>query len=104
MLVEVKEFIENVGYRYFIMNKDSIELIENNSKQVINMEYKKIFNTFIGLLSLSNEWEYSIEDEGIYEITFFEKNKIKKYCFNEVPSNWLLFKAYISVLVGETYE
>lgn len=104
MLVEVKEFIENVGYRYFIMNKDSIELIENNSKQVINMEYKKIFNTFIGLLSLSREWNYSEEEEGNYEISFFDGDKIKKYCFNEVPSNWLLFKSYISVLVGETYE
>ncbi len=104
MLVEVKEFIEGIGYRYFVINRDSVELIENNHKQRIEVEYKNIFNTVLGLFSLANEWENNEIDEGIYEVSFYKNNNVTKFCFNEAPSNWMLFKAYLGVLVGDSYE
>lgn len=104
MLVEVKEFIDGIGYRYVILNKDSIELIENNSRQIIKMEYKKIFNTVLGIFSLASEWKIDDLKEGNYEVSFYKDGNLKKFCFNEPPSNWLLLKSYLSVLVGDSYE
>ena len=104
MLVEVKEFIEGIGYRYFVINRDSVELIENNHKQRIEVEYKNIFNTVLGLFSLANKWEKNNLEEGTYEVSFYKNNDLVKFCFNETPLNWMLFKSYLSVLVGDNYE
>lgn len=104
VLLEVRELIDNVGYRYIIINKDYIELKENDSKQVINVAYKKVFNTVLGLFLLAKEWENNELNEGRYEISFNFNSEYRKYCFNETPKNWLLFKSYLGVLVGDNYE
>lgn len=83
-----------------VIEKDKVYLLDNNDKQVLDVESKTCFNTLISLYSLKENWEKKECLNVVYSVTFDSDT----YAFDSVsvPDNFYMFLGYISRLVGES--
>ena len=81
-----------------VIEKDGVCFINNNGKQVLDVDSKTCFNTLISLYSLRERWKKIECFAPVYKISF--ENEIYEFDFNNLPDNFCLFLSYISRLVG----
>lgn len=83
-----------------VIEKDKVYLLDNNDKQVLDVDSKTCFNTLISLYSLKESWQKKECLKWVYKISF--ENDVYEFDGVNVPDNFYMFLAYISRLVGES--
>lgn len=79
--------------------KISNEEVLFNDKSIDCSKEERI-NTLISLFSCTEKWSINEIDNPRYDLYFESNGNIKRYSFNgNLPSNWLIFNAYINRLV-----
>ena len=99
-------YINRYGKNALVHIDTEVVYVEEESEKVfVNCEYEEKANALINLFALKEEWVSERCSKPKFEVTFKNKNRSQKYRFNNnLPSNFFLFNACVSRLLGDLYE